>query len=521
MDATRAAPFPYWRQQIENALLAPIRAFRLSYLPLLMVYFAYGAMGLIGVAQTFWVRKTLTWSAAELAALTFWFTLPWTIKMVFGELVDTVPLFRSQRRAYVFAGAGLISTAFIMLAGSAGGWITALPPNQIYVIAGLLSATGSVLQDVVADAMSTEVVQRTNPDGSPRSKQEIDQDLGMVQVLGRLSLSFGLFAVAFLSGLLAQYLPYDKVFLLGLVVPVISVTGALLVRLETSERRPIDWRILGGGIAFGAIVATLALQVPAVAACGLLPSSGPLASLCVLAQWIGRFSQEIIFLLSMTVVIWMLLRVTQEIDHATRVRIAFAAIIIFAFRAVPGVGEGYTWFAIDVLGFDERFFGVLGAIGAGVGIVSLWMLSDMITHRPVAQVLLWITVLSTVLSLPSLLLVFQAHHYTERLFGIGAHGIALFDTVATSPFAQLSMVPLLTLVAIYAPAGHRATWFALMASLLNLALVAGALQTKYLNLIFHVGRGSYGSLPALVITAMTVAFVVPLAAIALLGRRVR
>src|SRR5262249_33688838 len=161
-----------------------------AYLPLLMVYFAYGAMGLIAVAQTFWVRSSLTWSAADLAALAFWFQLPWTIKMVFGELVDTVPLFGSQRRSYVFAGAGLIAVSFILLAGSAGGWITSFTPDRIFVIASLMSVTGSVVQDVVADAMSTEVVPRTNPDGSPRPKQDIDHDLGMVQVLGRLALSF-------------------------------------------------------------------------------------------------------------------------------------------------------------------------------------------------------------------------------------------------------------------------------------------------------------------------------------------
>ena len=97
----------------------------------------------------------------------------------------------------------------------------------------------------------------------------------------------------------------------------------------------------------------------------------------------------------MAVVIWMLTRVTQEIDHATRMRIVYAAIIIFAFRATPGVGDGYTWFAIDVLGFDEAFFGVLGQIGAGVGIVTLWLLSDCVTRKPVAQVLLWITILGT------------------------------------------------------------------------------------------------------------------------------
>ncbi len=496
MDATQPAPSTYWRRQIENALLAPIRAVRLSYLPLLMVYFSYGAMGIIAVAQSFWIKKSLTWTPAELAALSIWFTLPWTIKMVFGELVDTVRLFGSQRRAYVFTGASLVATALILLSGSAGGWITFLPPNQIYVVASLLSVTGLVLQDVVADAMSTEVVPRVNPDGSPRPKQEIDHDLGMVQVLGRLSLSFGIFAVAGLSGWLAHRISYDKVFLIGLVVPLISVSGAILVRLETSETRPIDWRILGGGLAFGAVVAMLGL-------------SG------------NAYSQEIIIIESMAVVIWMLTRVTLEIDHVTRMRIAFAAIIIFAFRAVPGVGDGYTWFMIDVLKFGEAFFGVLGQIGAGVAIVAAWMFSDIVTRKPVAQVLLWITILATVLSLPSLLLVFQVHTYTEQVFGVGARGIALFDTIATSPFAQLSMIPLLTLVAVYAPAGHRATWFALMASLMNLALVAGAMQTKYLNLIFHIDRGAYGNLPLLVVTAMIIAFVVPLTAIAILGRRVR
>jgi MFS family permease len=492
MDTTRPASASYWWAQIEKALLAPARAMRWTYLPLLMVYFAYGATGITAIAASFWVRKSLTWSPAELAALGVWFGLPWTIKMVFGSLVDSVPLFGSQRRTYVFLGASLIAAGYVLLAGSAGGWITAVPPNQIFVIASLLGVLGAVIQDVVADAMSTEVVPRTNADGSPRPKEEIDHDLGMVQVLGRLALSLGVFAVAGLAGLLAHFLSYDKVFLIGLIVPLISVSGALLVRLETTERRPIDWRILGGGLAFGAVVATLGFaQVP--------------------------YAQEIVFAFSMAVIIWMLIRVTREVDHATRVRIALAAIIIFAFRATPGIGAGYTWFAMDVLGFSEGFFGVLAQIGSGVALVVLWLLADAITRRPVAQVLLWLTVLGTILALPIFLLVFEWY----KLIGVSPHSIALFDAVATSPFAQLSMIPLLTLVAIYAPAGRRATWFALMASLLNLALQAGEMQTKYLNLFFHIERGSYGNLPALTVTAMIIGLVLPLAAIAILGRRVR
>ncbi len=154
-----------------------------------------------------------------------------------------MPVLGSQRRVYVFIGAALVAAGLLMLAGVAGGAITFAKPDTVYVIASLLSVTGVVLQDVVADAMSTEVVSRTNADGTPRPPADIDRDLGMVQVLGRLALSAGIFSVAGLSGYLAQTYSYQTVFLIGLIVPVISVSGALLVKLETSERRAIDWRI--------------------------------------------------------------------------------------------------------------------------------------------------------------------------------------------------------------------------------------------------------------------------------------
>jgi 6-phosphogluconolactonase/glucosamine-6-phosphate isomerase/deaminase len=96
---------------------------------------------------------------------------------------------------------------------------------------------------------------------------------------------------------------------------------------------------------------------------------------------------------------------------------------------------------------------------------------------------------------------------------------AFVDAAASSPFVQLSMVPLLTLTAYYAPPGHRATWFALMASLMNIAVVASQLQTKYLNDIFVVGRGQYAELGPLLIWAVALSFILPVGAIALFGKR--
>ena len=125
----------------------------------------------------------------------------------------------------------------------------------------------------------------------------------------------------------------------------------------------------------------------------------------------------------------------------------------------------------------------------------------------------------TVLALPNVALIYGVHHWTAAVFGFGARTIAFVDAAASSPFAQLSMVPLLTLTAYYAPPGHRATWFALMASLMNIAFVASQLQTKYLNDIYVVGRGQYTELKPLLIWTVVLSFIIPVGAIALLGRR--
>ncbi len=496
--ATTAAakPPPTFVDRLKEAVVTPVRAMRWRYVPLLMVYFAYGVYAtLIATAVAFWIRKSLTFTAAELAAIMVWLQVPWTIKMVFGQFVDSIPILGSRRKIYVFIGAAFLAGGLLLLAGAAGHWITFASAEALYVIASLSMTIGVVLQDVVADAMSTEVVDRVDAEGKPRPEAEVRRDLAMVQVLGRLALSFGLFAASGLGGYLASILPYDEVFLIGLVVPALSISGVLLVRLEVAERLPVDWRVLGGGLVFGAVVVALGvLKVP--------------------------FGQEIVFAVSMIVVCALLVMVTEELDRDTRLQILYATIIIFVFRATPATGEGARWFQMDVLGFDEEFFGVLAQVSSTFAIAGMWLLADTIARRSIPWTLLWLTVIYTILSFPNLALYYGIHEWTMRTFGFGAQTIALIDTAAESPFAQLSMIPLLTLIAIYAPPGRRATWFALMASLMNLALTAGVLQTKYLNQIFVVPRGQYGELGWLLITVVVVNFVLPIVAIAVFGRRI-
>ena len=40
-----------------DSLLRPILAFRRSYVPVVMIYFAYGALGLIDVSRDLWIKE--------------------------------------------------------------------------------------------------------------------------------------------------------------------------------------------------------------------------------------------------------------------------------------------------------------------------------------------------------------------------------------------------------------------------------------------------------------------------------
>src|SRR5688500_11318823 len=132
------APVVSVRPAWVDSLLRPIQAFRLAYVPVVMVYFAYGALGLIDVTRGLWIQEALTLTPAQLAGVAVWLSLPWTIKMVFGELVDSVPIFGSQRAAYVLIGASFTAGGMVTLAGAAGGWLAFMAPDKLYILGAML-----------------------------------------------------------------------------------------------------------------------------------------------------------------------------------------------------------------------------------------------------------------------------------------------------------------------------------------------------------------------------------------------
>jgi len=195
-------------------------------------------------------------------------------------------------------------------------------------------------------------------------------------------------------------------------------------------------------------------------------------------------------------------------------------VVIFVYRAMPSVGAGVQWWEIDVLKFDEAFFAKLAMIGGGIALAGMWFSAKFIVDRSIGKVLIFLTVVGTLLSLPILAMYYDIH----TMLGLDARTVALVDTALISPFDYIAGVLMLTLVAIYAPEGKKGTWFALMASLMNIALSAGGLFSKYLNKIWVVTRevkengvvvteANYDNLGTLLWVVIILGFVLPIVTI--------
>jgi hypothetical protein len=530
----------------DRVILELGRELRLSYLPPLMVYFAYGVAGLTSIVGTFFVKDYLGLSAAFLAALAFWVNVPWALKMPIGHLVDLIWRFKS---ALVFLGAGMTAASLAIMLGLLShteAMRAVMPLGAWYVLSTLLAPVGYVIQDVVADAMTVEAVPRVDSQGIPLPAEQIRLMHTTMQTLGRMAIVGGGIFVALLNVLMFEGVEdlaeqdkvriYIDIYQLALLIPVISVLGVTLgglLKIRDTRRlmrkgfqwdkawemvrgqieRPApNWWILGGSLLF--VVFTIAMGL------GDVP-----------------YNQEIIFLGSLAIVLFLMFRLVRVLEPDARRVLVGTAIIIFVYRAMPGPGPGSTWWMIDELSFDQHFLSVLSLISSSLALLGMFIFRRFMAEKSIAYIMVFLTIISTILTLPIVSMYYGFHEWTAAHTGgiVDARFIALVDTALESPLGQVAMIPMLAWIANSAPANLKATFFAVMASFTNLALSLAQLGTKYLNEVFTVSRevkdaasgavtvpADYSELGILLISATVITFVLPIAAVALvLGTRLK
>ena len=532
----------FWRNWLDRNVFDLARQMRLSYLPPLMVYLAAGVSGLTGIVGTFYVKEYLGLSAEFLATLSFWVMLPWALKMPLGHLVD---LLWRYKAGLIYLGASLVAASLLIMTNLLADleYMTRImSAEHWYILASMLAPVGYVMQDIVADAMTVEAVAHYDEQGQAIPQEQILLAHTTMQTLGRVAIISGTLLVAaanvyMFSGVetmssAEKSAVYLTVYHWALLIPVISIFGVLLAAwlrsqdewrlaaqgyeqadIERLLSRPgtelpeINWWLLGGGLGFTLFAAIMGLADV-------------------------QNNEEIVFAGSLAIVLFLMWRLTRELAVRERNQLFGTALVIFVFRAVPSSGAGETWWMIDVLDFDQQFLSKLSLISSALTLFGMFLFRRFMAERPITYIVAALTVAMSVLYLPNIALFYGIHEWTQAHTGgvVDARFIALIDTALESPLGQIAMIPMLAWIANSAPQQLKATYFAVMAAFVNLALSLSQLLTKVLNQWFLVTRevrdasgtvtvsADYSELGGLLITVMLLGFALPMLAILIAQR---
>jgi hypothetical protein len=443
------------------------------------------------------------------------------MKMPVGHVVDLIWRWKAL---LLWLGAAMLAGSLLIMIGLIShteAMRATMSVNSWFVLAALLLPTGYMIQDAVADAMTVEAVPKVDENGKPYDEKALKVMHTTMQTYGRVAVIGGLALVAIANVYLfhdTEKLPvgqkaelYARIYTFALAIPVLSVLGVILhaflrpnAQAHGTEKTKPNWGVLGGSLAF--VVMTLAVGLGGV-----------------------RHAQEIIFLGSFAVIMFLLWRLARELAPDARNVLVGTALVLFIYRAMPSTGAGSSWWMIDVLKFDESFLARLSLVAYALTLVGMFAFRRFMAEKSITYIIVFLTVVGSILALPTIGMYYGLHEWTARHTGgvVDARVIALIDTALESPLGQIAMIPMLAWIANSAPANLKATYFAVMASFSNLALSAAQLGTKYLNQVYVVKRevvdratgvvkvqADYSELGWLLITATLIGLLVPLAAVA-------
>jgi folate/biopterin transporter len=310
------------------------------------IYFVEGALGLARLAQMFLLKDELHLGPAELSAMTGLFTLPWTIKPLYGFLSDAVPIFGSRRRSYLIIAGMVGCFSYTLVGNNFWGMVESQAVVPATVACLMVSSACIAFSDVVADGI---VVQKSRDSNDPKLA-------GGLQSLCWGSAAIGGLLSAYFSGSLLEVMKPQAVFGITAFLPFVVACIALL----------IDEKPAGDG--------PLANSMTDEA-----PLSGAKAEIEALWQAVRQPS------------------------------IYKPALFLFLWQSTPTSDGAFLYFMTDELGFGPEFLGRVRLIAAGASLFGVWIYNQYLKSRPIKDILFWASLVSAPLGLTSLLLITHAN----------------------------------------------------------------------------------------------------------------
>lgn len=187
---------------------------------LLQIFFVYFTQGvrstLCSLGTSYYLNETLKLLPAQSEALRGTAAMPWIIKPIYGMLSDSVPIWGTRRKSYLFIFSAVSALAYLSLA--LPGFIT---EYHGALVALVVASLGIAFCDVVIDGKVVEA-----------ARTEREDMAGNLQTLSWLSLSIGSVLGSMVSGFALTAFGPRGVFLLSAIGPLCVVVISLQIKEE-------------------------------------------------------------------------------------------------------------------------------------------------------------------------------------------------------------------------------------------------------------------------------------------------
>lgn len=475
-----------------NLLIKPFLAFKVKYVPLLFIYVANSFVIFSQIAETFWIKNNLTLTQSEVISISIWANLPWSMKIILGQCLDSFKIFGSQRHSYIIIASLLMLFGNLLTIVIANNFIaiSVFSTFELLIIAGIFINIGIVLQDLVADTLCYDVVDKFDNNKQPLPQNVINEEINNIQILVRIfDIGTKLFALA-ISGYIANNFIYKDISFFTPISSLISILGVIIVSKEPliPTNKPNN-KIIILGLSYIFIIAiSLILNIP--------------------------YKQEFIFIIGTVIICIALKNLMADLNTNVKKEVIAILIIFFAYRLTPNFGPGIEWWQIDELGFTPDFFALLQEIATILSLVGVFVLGEKILNMHIGKALLGLTIFKAILMLPDLLMSYNFHKWTEKNLGFGAKTIALIDNTIEGPFNSIYFLILCSVVTKYTPKNNMANWFAIIMTLMSLSFIGGSrIIKRYISDMFIIERGFYDNVSSAMIITIVLNLLIPTLAV--------
>ncbi|MFV9876069.1 MAG: hypothetical protein AB8U25_06500 [Rickettsiales endosymbiont of Dermacentor nuttalli] len=468
---------------------ACIKLIRIKYLPLLFVYFANSFCIFSQIAETFWFKNDLFLTIEQLISITIWVNIPWTTKIFFGQILDSVKILGSRRHIYIIIAVIIMLIGNIITISVANKWSFLdhyFSTYQLLIISGVFIQLGLVIQDLVADTLCYEVVDKIDVNGNVRSDIDVKQEIEDVQILSRIFDIIGSISATLIGGIIASNFSYRVISYFIPIASIISVLGVLISKKEPEGvQEPINIKVFIAGTAYLFFIGFISLSNL-------------------------KYAQELIFLVGTTIVTISLNILCSHLELQQKKEIFGVLLVLFSMRIIPNYNLGIEWWQIDILKVTPKDFAMFNQISIILGLIAVIFIAKKILSYNLIIVLLCFNAIHRILQLPMIGIHFGLDKWSVEMLGVGPKVFVLLDKIAEEPFKRLEFIILCTVITYYAPKHNIASWFALFMSLMSLSFVSGSrIIKKVLSQEYIIERGSYENIKDLMITTTAINFLLP------------